>query len=162
MKNIKTILKFFLNIYILPLADFGKSIVDDCNSMCKGNSKNIVTCWNLFQSAVACHNLGRNKEADFFIDYINKQLENVYRGTDKTVYNNTVALNITEDGKLKAIASCDNEINFYVIDCYSILCRKAVEYYSANDSEKHNDYLSEMKQFLLRDDVKEIINKNNS
>ena len=55
-----------------------------------------------------------------------------------------------------------NEINFYVIDCYSILCRKAVEYYSANDSEKHNDYLSEMKQFLLRDDVKEIINKNNS
>ena len=53
-----------------------------------------------------------------------------------------------------------NEINFYVIDCYSILCRKAVEYYSANDSEKHNDYLSEMKQFLLRDDVKEIINNN--
>ena len=46
------------------MADFGKSIVDDCNSMCKGNSKNIVTCWNLFQSAVACHNLGRNKEKE--------------------------------------------------------------------------------------------------
>ena len=126
---------------LIYMADFGKRIVDDCNSMCKGNSKNIVTCWNLFQSAVACHNLGRNKEADFFIDYINKQLENVYKGTDKIVYNNTVPLNITEDGKLKAIASCDNEINFYVDAETGKLYQKYIEdknnskVYAINDDD---------------------------
>lgn len=55
-----------------------------------------------------------------------------------------------------------NEINNYVINCYTILCRKAVEYYSANDNDKHNDYLGEMKTFLLREDVQQIIQKNNN
>ena len=64
------------------MADFGKTIVDDCNAICQGNSKNIITCWNLFQSAIACRTLGREKEAAFFIDYIKKQLNNIYKGTD--------------------------------------------------------------------------------
>ena len=70
-----------------------------------------------------------------------KQLENVYRGTDKTVYNNTVPLNITEDGKLKAIASCDNEINFYVDAETGKLYQKYIEdknnnkVYAINDND---------------------------
>lgn len=96
------------------MADFGKTIVDDCGAICKGNSKNIITCWNLFQSAVACHALKRDKEAEFFIDYIIKQLDNIYKGTGESVYTNTVPIGITEDGKLKAIVSCDNGVHFYV------------------------------------------------
>lgn len=96
------------------MADFGKTIVDDCSVICKGNSKNIITCWNLFQSAIACRTLGKEKEAEFFIDYIKKQLEYIYKGTGQTSYNSTVPLAVTEDGKLKAIVSCDNDIHFYV------------------------------------------------
>lgn len=88
------------------MADFGKTIVDDCNAICQGNSKNIITCWNLFQSAIACRTLGREKEAAFFIDYIKKQLNNIYKGTDNVVHNSSVPLAITEDGKLKAMVSC--------------------------------------------------------
>lgn len=96
------------------MADFGKTIVDDCSAICKGNSKNIITCWNLFQSAIACRTLGRDKEAEFFIDYIQKQLELIYKGSGKTIYKSTVPLTVTEDGKLKAIVSCDNGTHFYV------------------------------------------------
>lgn len=96
------------------MTDFGKTIVDDCNAICKGNSKNIISCWNLFQSALACRTLGREKEANFFIDYIKKQLELIYKGTGQNVYKNTVPLAVTEDGKLKAIVSCDNGTHFYV------------------------------------------------
>lgn len=96
------------------MADFGKTIVDDCSAMCKGNSKNIITCWNLFQSAIACRTLGREKEALFFIDYINKQLDIIYKGSGQTIYKSTVPLAVTEDGKLKAIVSCDNGTHFYV------------------------------------------------
>lgn len=96
------------------MADFGKTIVDDCNAICQGNSKNIITCWNLFQSAIACRTLGREKEAAFFIDYIKKQLNNIYKGTDNVVHNSSVPLAITEDGKLKAMVSCGNDTHFYV------------------------------------------------
>lgn len=99
---------------LVYMADFGKTIVDDCNAICTGNSKNIITCWNLFQSAVACHNIGRDKEAEFFIDYIKNQLELIYKGTGKETYNSTIPVTITNDGKLKAVVSCDDGIHFYV------------------------------------------------
>lgn len=96
------------------IADFGKTIVDDCTAVCKGNGKNILNCWNIFQSAVACNALGRTKEAEFFIEYIKKQLTNVYRGTDATVYCGEVPVAVTENGTLKAVVSCKNDIHFYV------------------------------------------------
>lgn len=99
---------------LMYMADFGKNIVDDCNAICKGNSKNIITCWNLFQSAIACRTLGREKEAEFFINYIKKQLNIIYTGSDNTVHNSTVPLAVTEDGKLKAMVSCSNDTHFYV------------------------------------------------
>ena len=96
------------------MADFGKTIVDDCDAICKGGSKNIITCWNLFQSAIACHTLGRDAEATLFINYIESQLKSIYRGTDKTLYKSTVPLAITPDGKLKAMVSCGEDVKFVV------------------------------------------------
>jgi len=96
------------------MADFGKTIVDNCNAICKGNSKNIITCWNLFQSAIACRTLGRDKEAEFFIDYIKSQLELIYKGSGQDVYNSSVPIAITEDGKLKAQVSCINGTLFTI------------------------------------------------
>ena len=96
------------------MADLGRAQIEDCNSTCKGNGKNIISCWNLFQSAIACHALGQDKEAEFFIDYIKTQLTNLYKGQDKEVFSNSVPLAITKDGKLKAAVSCGSNIKFYV------------------------------------------------
>lgn len=96
------------------MADFGKTIVDDCSATCKGNGKNIMTCWNLFQSAIACKSLGKVKEANFFMEYIVKQLDLIYKGSNATQYTTTAVMPITDDGKLKAIVTCGTDIKFKV------------------------------------------------
>ena len=77
----------FQQIYeklLLALADQGKTILDNCN---KANNiqSNIIVCWNLFQTALACEELGRNKEADLFIDYIGKQLNIIYKNGNSEI-----------------------------------------------------------------------------
>lgn len=99
---------------LVYLADFGKKLLDDCSAVCKGNNKTVVDCWNLFQSALACKSLGQDKQASLFIDYIDKQLNNIYREKDNKVYNGTNYYPITPDGKLKALCSCSSEVSFKV------------------------------------------------
>lgn len=92
------------------MADFGKDLINDCSAVCKGNNKSVITCWNMFQSAVACHSLGRTEEADLFIKYIDSQLAIIYGGNNETF----ATVGISDDGHLKAIVSCCDDIHFYV------------------------------------------------
>jgi len=101
---------------LVYLADFGKNLLDDCSASCKGNNKTVIDCWNLFQSALACKTIGQDKEADLFIDYINKQLEIIYRGTDETIFNGGNYFPITPDGKLKALCSCRIDNSIFKVD----------------------------------------------
>ena len=60
-----------------------------------------------------------------------------------------------------------NQINFYIINTFSTLCGKAIEYYSEKDDKenengneneiKHKDYLAIMKNILMRKDVQNIM-----
>lgn len=97
---------------LVYLADFGKDLLNDCSAACKGNNKTVIDCWNLFQSALACRTIGQDKQASLFIDYINKQLEQIYRDTDEKVFNGGNYYSITPDGKLKALCSCQGEAKF--------------------------------------------------
>ena len=99
---------------LVYLADFGKNLLDDCSAICKGNNKTVVDCWNLFQSALACRTLGQDKQASLFIDYINKQLDNIYKGANEIVYNGGNYYPITPDGQLKALCSCNGEVKLEV------------------------------------------------
>jgi hypothetical protein len=122
------------------MADFGKTIVDDCTALCQGNGKNVVSCWNIFQAAVSARALGRTAEADFFIKYVKKQLELIYKGSDLEVYHNTVPLAVTDDGKLKAVVSCNNDTHFYVTPEDGILYQewlnsKDKNVYSLNEND---------------------------
>lgn len=96
------------------IADFGKNIIDDCSASCKGNVRQILNCWSLFQSAVACHALGKEEEATFFINYITTQLNNLYKGTGEEQYSVAFPVTISEDGILKAIVTCGEESTFSV------------------------------------------------
>lgn len=112
-----TIPKDYVCLYhrlLVYMADFGKELASDCTTMCKNGSRNIITCWNMFQSAIACHALGRDKEASFFISYIESQLELIYKGTDKTMHSGSVPIAITEDGHLKGLLSCGDSAQFEV------------------------------------------------
>lgn len=112
---------------LVAVADFGKKILDDCNSTCKGTNKTIINCWNIFQSAVACKELDDEDKANFFINYINKQLNNIYKGTNNDVYDGVFKATISNDGKLQAMVTCGINIKFEVDTETGILYKKYIE-----------------------------------
>lgn len=91
---------------LVYLADFGKSLLDDCSAACKNDNRTIIECWNLFQSAVACRTIGQDKQANLFIDYINKRIDKVYKDKGASSYNGSNYYPITPDGQLKALLTC--------------------------------------------------------
>lgn len=124
---------------LVYLADFGKKLLDDCSASCKGNNKTVIDCWNLFQSALAARSLGQERQANLFIDYINKQLDCIYRGSENEVYGGTVYFPITPDGKLKAIVSCSADSKFYVDtetgELYQHYLDNNIDNFSINDDD---------------------------
>ena len=51
-------------------------------------------------------------------------------------------------------------INYYIVDTFSLLSGKAIEYYSKMKSEKQMSFLMQMKAVLSRENVQNILNKN--
>ena len=49
---------------LICLADYGEEALKDCKAACKGQNLYIIQCWNMFQSALACHALGLLDKAD--------------------------------------------------------------------------------------------------
>lgn len=116
------------------MADFGKDIIDDCSSTCSQGGRNIITCWNLFQSAVSCYHLKMYKEADFFIEYIKKQLTHIYNG-DLNDFNSTEIIRIDENGCAHANVSCNKLSTFVDIETGCLY----IKYLSISRNYKIND-----------------------
>jgi hypothetical protein len=51
-------------------------------------------------------------------------------------------------------------INYYIVDTFSLLSGKAIEYYSKMKNEKQMTFLMQMKTVLSRENVQNILNKN--
>ena len=54
----------------------------------------------------------------------------------------------------------NDNVNYYIVDTFSLLSGKAIEYYSKNKSDKGLNFLLQMKEVLKRDNVQKILNKN--
>jgi hypothetical protein len=55
----------------------------------------------------------------------------------------------------------NNEVTYYTINTFTILCGKAIEYYSAINDDSHMTYLMLMKEVLSRDQVQKLTLENN-
>lgn len=53
----------------------------------------------------------------------------------------------------------NNDLNYYNVNTFTILCGKAIEYYSAMGDESHMKYLNIMKDVLSREDIQKITNE---
>lgn len=96
------------------MADYGVDAIKECDSACKGSNKSIIKCWNMFQAAIAAYSIGRKKEANLLIDYINGQLDLIYKKTDFIPELNGYIYPINENGHVFAVLTCRNYIEFYV------------------------------------------------
>ena len=84
------------------VANGGKAIIDDCNYGCKGNGSIVFNCWNIFQSACAAKANGQSKQAQLFIDYVDKQIESYNKANNIKVTDTSFKYIITPDGKCLA------------------------------------------------------------
>lgn len=80
------------------LADYGLEAIKDCKARCSDKNSCVIECFNMFNSAVACKKLGKNKEAALIIKYIKAKLNQLNK--DK---NNSFIFPISRDNKHKCI-----------------------------------------------------------
>lgn len=99
---------------LIGLSDMGMDMFHDCSSNCKESNKTIITCWNMFQGAIAAKQLKQDKQADLLINYINSQLNIIVNGNNIELHDDSLVLPITNDGKLEAIISCKEPPTFEV------------------------------------------------
>lgn len=71
-----------MNNILIHINNLGDDIINDCTTLCKDNKRIIINCWNVFQAAVAAKYLGYDKKAEFFIKYVNKQLNLINKTTN--------------------------------------------------------------------------------
>ncbi|WP_288060003.1 hypothetical protein [Thomasclavelia cocleata] len=108
------------NKLLVMLSDFGLELIKDCQSSCKAKNKNIIDCWNMFQSACACYALsvGGNesyrKKADLYIKYIEAQIDNIYNEIDSEPFCKMIIHPITDDGRLTAEVGCGSDVHFHI------------------------------------------------
>lgn len=85
-----------------------KEIKDKPNNVV---NKHLINCWNLFQSAIVAYNLGFEKDADFFISFINCNIDNIINNIG--IVNNEL-FNVEYPNIIGFIGELDlDNINFY-------------------------------------------------
>lgn len=100
---------------LIKLSDLGVDMIKDCTSTCKGINRQVINCWNMFQSACAAYTLGYWKQADLLINYINNSLQfgcDEYTTDEKPVFMRfelNIPITITGSQKIKY-----NEANFVI------------------------------------------------
>lgn len=100
---------------LIKLSDLGVDMIKDCTSTCKGINRQVINCWNMFQSACAAYTLGYWKQADLLINYINSSLQfgcDEYITDEKPVFmifELNIPITITGSQKIKY-----NEANFVI------------------------------------------------
>lgn len=100
---------------LIKLSDLGIDMIKDCTSTCKGINRQVINCWNMFQSACAAYTLGYWKQADLLINYINSSLQfgcDEYTTDEKPVFmifELNIPITITGSQKIKY-----NEANFVI------------------------------------------------
>lgn len=100
---------------LIKLSDLGVDMIKDCTSTCKGINRQVINCWNMFQSACAAYTLGYWKQADLLINYINNSLQfgcDEYTTDEKpvfTIFELNIPITITGSQKIKY-----NEANFVI------------------------------------------------
>lgn len=78
-------------------------------------NKQIIDCWNLFQSAVVAYNLGFEKDADFFISFINCNIDNIINKYGE-IYNETFYFEHPDMIGIRGTEITIDDIDFYVND----------------------------------------------
>lgn len=93
------------------LSDYGVEMLKDCKASCTDRNSGVIECFNMFNSAVACRKLGKDKEAATIIKYIKAKINQIYKGKDNST---SFVFPVDENGQLKAFVSCGERPRFEI------------------------------------------------
>lgn len=111
--------KDLYNKLLICLSEYGIELILDCQASCTSKNKNIIDCWNMFQSMVACYNLGETTKARVFKEYIEAQLEIYYKCNEESEETEDI-LNVTptilnfENESIKKKLSIESNTNWNI------------------------------------------------
>lgn len=103
------------NKILILLSEYGVNMLNDCKAGCTNQNKSIINCFNMFNAAVAARKLGKFKEAETIIKYVNEQLKIIHSNEEII---DAIVFPVDEKGYLKAIVGC-NENPMFKIDAES-------------------------------------------
>lgn len=122
----KEYLKVYTHLLIL-MSDYGKEMLDDCNSNCSNKNLEIIKCFNMFNAAIAARQLGKTKLAETLIKYIESTLNLKYRVVE---YPDIINLPLEENGAV-AILDFSDPIKFEVLYPFNIEIAETLNLYGA-------------------------------
>lgn len=93
------------------MADYGVEMLKDCKATCTDRNSGVIECFNMFNSAVACRKLGKDKEAALIIKYIKAKINQIYKGYDNST---SFVFPVDENGQIKAFVSCGERPRFEI------------------------------------------------
>lgn len=93
------------------LADYGEEMLKDCKASCTDKNSGVIECFNMFNAAVACRKLGKDKQAALIIKYIKAKINQIYRNKDNST---SFVFPVDENGQLKAFVSCGERPKFEI------------------------------------------------
>lgn len=66
--------KYIYDKLLIKLADIGTDLLKECNASCKGENKEFLACWNMFQAACAAYNNHEIDKANLLIKFISAKI----------------------------------------------------------------------------------------
>lgn len=93
------------------MADYGEEMLKDCKANCTDRNSGVIECFNMFNAAVACHKLGKDKQAELIIKYIKTKINQIYKNKDNST---SFVFPVDETGQLKAYVSCGERPRFEI------------------------------------------------
>ena len=99
---------------LVVMGEYGVDMVNDCCGSCKGNNKNIVSCWNMFECGMGGYEVGEDKVGESVVKYIKGEVNIIYEGSEEVEYSGCIRVGVDEEGKIDGIVSCGDGGKFYV------------------------------------------------
>lgn len=176
-----TIPESYKNVYdalVKKMDDYGTDLIEDCSTDCSSKSKNLISCWNMFQAACCSFTRNNYKKSDFLINYINKKLAlgfdkiETTEGFDKLITFETPGISVSSSGLsslTRYIFKDDYIVNNLVYTKINIYNNEAIDKYSGvvnntlegrkdciyydNNNKEFVSYIGEKQTYKITNDI---------
>lgn len=113
-----TIPKDYEDVYktlLILLSEYGEEMLKDCKAACANKNRDVIDCFNMFNSAVAARELGQEKLAQTIMKYIRAKIKIIY-GVDILVGSIYYGAGLTDEAATNEVKSTSTPAGNYTFN----------------------------------------------